>query len=263
MPRDWTDSYYGTPYPDAAGDEPQPYQGDLYLDSVEDLLTPALSAAEAEVIAALLDLRPAHRALDLACGHGRHARALAGRARLVGLDRSAAYLGRARGAGASLVRGDLRRLPFREGVFDAAFSWYASLFMWDDAANLAALAEAARVLRPGGRLLVHHANPARLAREPEARAERALPGGGRVEETSRFDPETGVDSCARRLTRPDGTVLAGTAHLRYYTPAEWSAMAPRAGLRLLGIGSTSRAPRPTERLDADAPDLIALAEKVA
>lgn len=247
MSPDWTDAYYG----------------DLYLDSVADLLTPVLSAAEAEVIAALLELRPGERALDLACGHGRHLRPLAGRARLVGLERNAAYLGRARDAGASLVRADLRRLPFREGAFDAAFSWYASLFMWDDRANLAALGEAARVLRPGGRLLVHHANPLRLAREPEARAERALPGGGWVEEASRFDPRTGVDVCARRLARPDGTVLAGTAHLRYYSPAEWSALAPRAGLRLLGITCTAQARHRTERLDAEASDLIALAEKVA
>jgi SAM-dependent methyltransferase len=245
--RDWTDAYYG----------------DLYLDSVADLLTPALSAAEGEVVAGLLELRPSDRALDLACGQGRHLRALAGRARLVGLERNGAYLARTRGAGASLVRGDLRRLPFQEGAFDAAFSWYASLFMWDDGANLAALREAARVLRRGGRLLVNHANPARLAREPEARAERALPGGGRVEETSRFDPGTGVDTCARRLLRPDGTVLAGTAHLRYYTPAEWSALAPRAGLRLLGITSTASPQHRTHRLDSDAPDLIALAEKVA
>ncbi len=135
--------------------------------------------------------------------------------------------------------------------------------MWDDGANLAALREAAGVVRPGGRLLVHHANPARLAREPEATAERALPGGGSVEETSRFDPGTGVDSCARRLVKPDGTVLAGTAHLRYYTPAEWSALAPRAGLRLLAVTSTAGPDRRTHRLDADAPDLIALAEKVA
>ncbi|HEU4384323.1 MAG TPA: class I SAM-dependent methyltransferase [Anaeromyxobacteraceae bacterium] len=247
MVPDWTDAYYG----------------DLYLDSVADLLTPSLSAAEAEAIAVLLELRPSDRVLDLACGQGRHLRALAGRARLVGLDRSGAYLARARGAGASLVRGDLRRLPFRDGAFDAAFSWYASLFMWDDAANLAALREAARAVRPGGRLLVHHANPARLAREPEARAERALPGGGRVEETSRFDRGTGVDTCARRLVRPDGTMLAGTAHLRYYSPGEWSALAPRAGLRLLGLASTSRPRDRTFSLDPDAPDLVALAEKVA
>ncbi len=246
MPRDWTDAYYG----------------ELYLDSVVDLLTPRLSEAEAEVVAGLLELRPSDRVLDVACGQGRHLRALARRARLTGLERNGAYLSRARGSAAALVRGDLRTLPFRDGAFDAAFSWYASLFMWDDAANLGALREVARAVRPAGRLLVQHANPARLARQPEARAERALPGGGRVEEISRFDPETGVDACSRRLVRPDGTVLAGTAHLRYYTPTEWSALAPRAGLRLLGITSTT-APNRTRRLDPDAPDLIALAEKVA
>src|SRR5574337_934969 len=235
MSEDWTDAYYG----------------ELYLDSVADLLGPALSAAEAEAVAALLEVRPADRVLDLACGQGRHLRALSGRARLVGLERNAAYLGLARGAGAALVRGDLRRLPFRDAAFDAAFSWYASLFMWDDQANLAALREAARTVRPGGRLLVHHANPARLAREPDARAGRSLPDGGTVEETSRFDARTGVDTCARRLVRRDGTVLAGTAHLRYYTPAEWSDLAPRAGLRLLGIASTA-SPHLTGRLDPDA-----------
>ncbi len=247
MSPDWTDAYYG----------------ELYLESVADLLTPGLSRAEAEVVAALLELRPCDRVLDLACGHGRHLRALAGRARLVGLERNAAYLERARGAGAGLVRGDLRRLPLRDGALDAVFSWYASLFLWDDAGNLAALREAARVVRRGGRLLVHHANPLRLAREPEARAERSLPGGGRVEEVSRFDPRAGVDTCRRRLVRPDGTVLAGTACLRYYTPAEWRALAPRAGLRLRAVTSTASPQQRTPRLDADAPDLVALAEKVA
>jgi SAM-dependent methyltransferase len=161
------------------------------------------------------------------------------------------------------VRGDLRALPLREGVFDAAYSWYSSLFMYRDAENLRLLAAAARLLRPGGRLLVHHDNPLRLASEPEARAERDLAGGGRVEEVSRFDPATGVDVCQRRLTGRNGTMLAGTARLRYYTPEEWEDLAPRAGLRLLRVTSTWQAEYPTERLEDDAPDLIALAEKVA
>ncbi len=247
MSGDWTDAYYG----------------DLYYESVADLLTARLSTFEAGVIRALLGLAPAQRALDLACGHGRHARALSPEVRaLAGLDRSRDYLARARDAGALLVRGDVRTLPFAAGMFDAAWSWYASLFMFDDAGNERCLAEAARVLRPGGRLLVHHANPLRLRREPLARAERALPGGGRVEEASRFDAATGRDRCERRLTRADGTVLAGLADLRYYTPEEWRRIAPRAGLRLLRITSTWQALHADERLDDDAPDLIALTEKL-
>jgi SAM-dependent methyltransferase len=244
---EWTDSWYG----------------DLYDESVADLLTPRLSELEAAAIRRLLGLGPADRVLDLACGHARHAHVLAPCVReVVGLDRNALYLTRARGGGAALVRGDLRALPFVEGAFDAAYSWYASLFVYDDPGNEGALREAARVVRPGGRLLVQHANPLQLAKRPVERAERDLPGGGRVAEVSHYDPGTGRDRLDRRLTRRDGTVLAGTAHLRYYTPQEWESLARRAGLRLLRIASTSQAETPPERFEEHAPDLIALVEKL-
>ncbi len=247
MDADWTYDYYR----------------DLYYESVADLLTARLSSFEASAIRRLLAVGPRDRVLDLACGHGRHARALSPEVGvLVGLDRSRDYLARAAASGALLVRGDLRSLPFPDRSFDASFSWYSSLFMYGDLENERALAEAARVLRPGGRLLVQHANPKRLAREPLARAERPLAGGHRVEEVSRFDPATGVDACDRRLTRVNGTVLAGTAYLRYYSPKEWEALAQRAGLRLLRITSTCQVEQ-IEPLDDDAPDLIALTEKLS
>jgi SAM-dependent methyltransferase len=246
----WTDGYYG----------------DLYFDTVADLLSPRLSALEAEVIASLLALGPRHRVLDLACGTGRHAWPMAGRVgRLVGLERSGIYLrvaqevpGTTPLATPNFIRGDLRALPLGAGTFDAAYSWYSSLFMYDDASNLAVLREAARPLRPGGRLLVHHANPLALALEPEAVATRTLPDGSRVEERSSFDPAAGVDRCARRLVRPDGRVLEGTAELRYYTPAGWEALAAEAGLRLRCV--TSTAPPASGALGPEAPDLIALLE---
>jgi len=254
MTTHWTDAYYG----------------ELYLDSVADLLTPRLSALEAEVIAELLALRPGDRVLDLACGHGRHAWALAGRAgAIVGLERSADYLEKARRGGIRaaapaplFVRGDVRALPLRAGAFDAGYSWYSSLFMFDDETNAACLAELARAVRAGGRVLVHHANPARLALAPRDAARRTLPDGSIVEEESEFDPATGVDRCHRRLIRSSGAVLAATAELRYYEPSEWRSLAQRAGLRILELTSTTgagRAPRPDP--GPEAPDLIALLEK--
>jgi SAM-dependent methyltransferase len=251
----WTEAYYGA----------------LYLDSVEDLLTPALSALEAEVIAALLRLGPGDRVLDLACGHGRHALPLAARVRaLCALDRSADYLARAaraavaagEGGRPALVRGDLRALPFRPGAFDALYSWYSSLFMFDDAGNEAALASAASAVRPGGRLLVHHANPLRLAAEPEALDGRTLADGSRVEERSRWDPARGVDVSSRRIIRPGGAVLAATAELRYYMPFEWGRLAERAGLRLVAVTSTPGASTLREPGPQD-PDLVALLESPA
>jgi SAM-dependent methyltransferase len=223
-----------------------------------------MSGFEAGLLRRLLELSPRDRVLDLACGHGRHARALSPEVGLlVGVDRNPDYLTRARHSGAALVRGDLRAPPFRPGSFDAVYSWYSSLFMYDDEENARCLASAVALLRPGGRMVVHHDNPRRLRRETEAQCSWDLPGGGRVEEHSRFDPATGRDCCTRRVIRADGTVLAGVAHLRYYTPEEWQGLAGRCGLDLLGITSTWQADRPAERLDDDAPDLIAIGRRSA
>jgi SAM-dependent methyltransferase len=244
---DWTEGYYGS---------------DLYLATAADLLTPRLTAIEADRIAELLELGPRDRVLDLGCGHGRHARALAGRVGwCCGLERWPGPLRRAGTPppGVGWLRGDLRAPPLRAGAFDAAWSWYASLFMWGEEANRAALAGAAGLLRRGGRLLVQHANPLALAREPRAAARRTLPGGRLVEEVSEFDAGAGVDRSTRRLVRPDGTVLEGTARLRYYSPAEWEPLARGAGLRLRGLTSTT--PPPGGRPGHEAPDLIALLEK--
>lgn len=233
-----------------------PWFGDLYFESTADLLTPRLSSLEADVISRLLRLRPGERALDVACGHGRHLGALGGRGlRLVGIDLDRGYLRRA--PPGVLVRADQRQLPFG-AAFDAAWSWYSSLFLFDDPGNERALAEVGRVLAPRGRLLVQHANPLRLEREPEARAARDLPGGGRVEETSRFDPATGVETLSRVITRAD-RVLAGAARLRYYRPAEWEQIAARAGLRLRELASTAAGgPAPFSERSLD---LVAVLEK--
>jgi SAM-dependent methyltransferase len=255
----WTDAYYG----------------ELYLASIEDLLTPELSTLEAEVIASLLGLGPGQRVLDLACGHGRHARLLSPRVEaLWGVDRSGPYLAQAAASapGVRLIQADLRALPFAAGAFDAIYSWYASLFMFDDPGNAAALAELARVLRPGGRALVHHGNPLRLERAPREHVRRHLPDGTVVEEDAAFDAATGVERAERRMLRPGGAVLAGTAFLRYYRPAEWGPLARSAGLRIVELTSTTAARSPSQRMRAepggppagpgpDALDLVALLER--
>ena len=101
------------------------------------------------------------RVLDVACGLGETVRLLRPRSRLsiVGVDLGLDTLRRARerqdvalpACPPAFAAGDAEALPFAAGSFDAALCECA-LYTFLDKAS--ALAEIARVLRPGGRLLL-------------------------------------------------------------------------------------------------------------
>jgi len=101
--------------------------------------------------------------VDVACGTGDLAAlAAAVGARAIGVDFAPAMLARACGRGAALVRGDAAALPLRPACADAVTCGFALRNVVEIAA---VLAEAARVLRPGGRLvLLEIAAPRRAAR---------------------------------------------------------------------------------------------------
>lgn len=103
----------------------------------------------------LLKLGPGQRVLDVGCGTGHDTLTLSetagGDGLAVGLDASAVMLNVAKARGGSFVRGDARRLPFGDRCFDAA---RADRVLQHVASPETALAELARVVRPGGRMVV-------------------------------------------------------------------------------------------------------------
>ncbi len=128
---------------------------------------------EAELALSLLSLaglEPGRgRVLDLACGGGRHLAGLGRRGfRAVGLDLSEALLKEARSRmrpGLALLRGDMRTLPFRDGVFDGALSMFTSFgYFRDDVDNWRMPEELARVLLPGGWFLFDFLNRSSVER---------------------------------------------------------------------------------------------------
>jgi SAM-dependent methyltransferase len=108
---------------------------------------------------ALIDETTPGRALDAACGTGRHARKLADAGHeVVGVDVSPEMLERAR-AGlpqATFHEGDLRALDEPDASFDLVVCGLALAHLPDVGAGVA---ELARVLRPGGRLVVSVLHP--------------------------------------------------------------------------------------------------------
>ncbi len=114
-------------------------------------------ARRAAVLAAIgAELADARAVLDLGCGNGAYAAALAARAsatRVVGADLSPAMLYQARrllGVHMPLLRADATALPFRHGSFDIVFMSHVLLLVPDIER---CVAEVARSLAPGGRLV--------------------------------------------------------------------------------------------------------------
>jgi SAM-dependent methyltransferase len=95
--------------------------------------------------------------LDVGCGEGRFARMLSDRgARVIGLDPVQRLLRAAQGRGGALYcRGEGEKLPFCSESFDLVVSY---LTLIDIPGFRAAILEMARVLRPGGRLLIANLN---------------------------------------------------------------------------------------------------------
>lgn len=94
--------------------------------------------------------------LDLGCGTGLYGETLRGTGRaVIGIDVSRDQLRLAKGR-EMVAAGDASRLPFRDGSFDDV----AGIWVHSDLDDLpGVLAEVARVLRPGGRLLLFGVHP--------------------------------------------------------------------------------------------------------
>jgi SAM-dependent methyltransferase len=123
-----------------------------------------------ELLRAGLCLRGDERLLDAGCGPGLVVRYMASRVReVVGVDQTPAMLSKGRAlaveaqlSNARFVEGDMEHLPFPDHSFDAVVTRYTFHHLL---APSRAMAELARVCRPGGRVVVCDATP-----RPDARA---------------------------------------------------------------------------------------------
>lgn len=200
--------------------------------------------AEAEFTAAALGLREGSRILDIACGGGRHARALEALGHeVVGLDLSSDLLQEADGV--TRVRGDMRALPF-VGAFDAATSFFTSFGYFDEEGNRAVLRTASNALRSGGVYLLDYLNAivVRTGLVPEGEEER---DGVKYSVRRRIENDRVVKDV--KIDR-DGEALSYTESVRLYIHNELVEMLARAGLDVVkaygdfdGSDYTTDAPR--------------------
>jgi SAM-dependent methyltransferase len=211
---------------------------------------------EVDFLVGELGLEPGDRVLDVGCGPGRHARALARRGiETVGVDVSATFVELARTdapPGCSFVRADARDLPALAGRdarfaggFDAAVSLCQGAFGLPDPTagvlaaepDAAVLAGMAAAVRPGGRVALSAFSAYFQLRY--------------LDDANTFDAATGVHHERTVVKSPDGVDREVDLWTSCWTPRELRLLARSVGLEpeaVWGVspGAYARNPPGTE-----------------
>jgi SAM-dependent methyltransferase len=204
----------------------------------------------------VLDLRPGARVLDVGCGPGRHAHALARRGiEVVGVDISQRFVDLATDAappGATFQRADARHLAF-EAEFDAAISLCQGAFGLTGGPGApldgdgAVLEGMARALRPGGRLAVS--------------AFSALFQVRYLEDHDRFDVDAGVNHERTVVKDEAGRDAEVDLWTTCFTPRELRLLAAAAGLEVRHLWSVTPGAYRREAPSLEAPELLLVAAR--
>jgi SAM-dependent methyltransferase len=194
-----------------------------------DPISPELTETELAWIERQMPAERFPRLLDVCCGPGRHARALAQRGyQVVGVDANAEAVVRAAEAappGARFVALDMRALDSLDESFDAVVNLWHSFGYFDDAGNRDVLRQMAGRLTPSGRLLLDVYNRDHVAKLP---LRESFERGGRL-----VHSERSWDGPRHRVVlRYDGGG-GDEVEFRLYTPGELAALCESVGLRLL------------------------------
>ncbi len=213
-----------------------PHTVSLYRDEVR------FTDAQVETLADLAGSTTDGPLLDLCCGWGRHALALAQRGyQVVGLDGSEYFLSKlasdmtpADRPRLAPVRGDMRCLPFAAGSIATVIQMYTSFgYGTDPSDDMEVLSEVCRALKPGGFYLLDMINWTLARRAFDGKFEEEHEEFDVVEDC-RIDPRIDLLRIKRALLYRDGRrPYIYEFEIRMFDRARLSAMLKEAGFRIV------------------------------
>ncbi|MEY2459415.1 MAG: hypothetical protein QOG30_1245 [Acidimicrobiaceae bacterium] len=211
------------------------------------------TAQEVGFLIDALELVPGSRLLDVGCGPGRHAHALAAMGiEVVGIDISQRFVDIAiertpEGASASFLRLDARQMAF-DAEFDAAISLCQGAFgLVGPGDDLAVLAGVGRALRPGGRFAVSAFSSYFQVRYPQ--------------EAGVFDVETGVHHERTVLKDEAGRDADADLWTTCYTARELQLLCDRVGLQVDAVWSVEPGRYERRAPTIETPELLVVGRK--
>ena len=201
-----------------------------------------------------LDIQPHHRVLDLCCGQGRHSIALAKTGlRVTGVDLSEEMLNIATrdaenaglltrsdvdAGGLAFRKADMRQLPDEfESQFDAIINMFSSFgYLESESDDQQVLHQAAKVLKPGGKLLMDLLNREWVIINNEEYDWHEHDDGRIVLEHRDLDLAKSINHLTYTEILPDGTRrVMSELNMRLYTLTELNKMLNTAGLTLQSV----------------------------
>ena len=198
-----------------------------------------------------LGLQRGDLVLDVGCGPGRHAHALAKRGIVVvGVDISEAFLVLARAqapTGCAFVRADARAVPVALGSFDAAISLCQGGFGLLDADDVVVLDAMAKAVKPRGLVAVSAFSSYFAVRH--------------LETTDAFDAASGVNHERTEVRNEAGETLPADLWTSCFTPRELRLMAHRSGLTVEHLWSVTPGAYGVNPPDLDHPEWLLVGRK--
>lgn len=201
--------------------------------------------------------------LDLACGGGRYMVSAGKRGMYTwGVDLSDFLLSEAaqrNELAGRLVRGDMRRLPFRDAIFGAVLNMFTSFGYFEvDMDNLLVLREVSRVLKGGGLLLMDYVNAQRARAMVLEDTVREVEGWRVRESRSLVDGGQFMVKAVEAEDGASGETVSYDERVRLYSRDELTTMLDSVDLVVSGVfGDYDR----SEFDESDSNRLILLCEK--